>query len=329
MDAGLTLGAGASRRRSLPSASGWRAAAALGLLALAIAPWFGGAFVLHLAILTCLNVLIVGGLALIDRAGQLSFGHSAPVAIGAYAAVLAGQHLGLGSLGATLLALVLVAVVSLLLGWVILRLRGVYFVLVTFAFAELVRLLLLDFGGLTGGASGIAGIAPLAVAGFSFDSRERFYALALVVAVLSVALLAVIHQRPLGRAMAAVAANPALAESVGLSVLRVQLVAYVLGCSLAALGGVLTVRYIGFVSPESFATAASVAFITMLVIGGRGSLYGPLAGAIVLTPLPELFRGAVQTQHLFYGAALILILRFLPGGIASLPARLRQLRSPR
>jgi len=309
-----------------PAHAAWQAAGFALLAALAVLPWFSGPFALHLAIQVCLNVLIVGGLALIDRAGQLSFGHSAPVAVGAYASVLLGQWLGLDSLSALLAALALAAVLALALGWVILRLRGVYFVLVTFAFAELVRLLLLDFAGVTGGASGIAGIAPMAVAGFAFDTRERFYALALAVALLSVLLLARVYDRPLGRAMAAVAANPALAESVGLSVLRVQLVAYVLGSTMAALGGVLTVRYIGFVSPESFATAASVAFITMLVIGGRGSLFGPLAGAIVLTPLPELFRGAVQTQHLFYGAALIVILRFLPGGIASVPARLRNLR---
>jgi branched-chain amino acid transport system permease protein len=123
--------------------------------------------------------------------------------------------------------------------------------------------------------------------------------------------------------MIAVAANPPLAESIGLSVLRLQLVAFVIGSLMAALGGVMTARYIGFVSPESFATAASVAFITMLVIGGRGSLYGPLAGAVVLTPLPELFRGAVQTQQILYGVALIVILRFLPGGIASVVQRLR------
>jgi len=97
---------------------------------------------------------------------------------------------------------------------------------------------------------------------------------------------------------------------------------------LAGLGGVLIARYIGFISPESFNTSASVAFITMLVIGGRKSLYGPVLGALVLTPLPELFRGAVQTQHMFYGAALILILRFLPGGIASVLKFKRQPGSP-
>lgn len=286
-------------------------------LALAVWPWSAGQFVLHLAILACINIVVVNGLSLIDRCGQLSFGHSAPVALGAYASVLLSMQAGLGTLTSAFVALVLVGAIAGLLGGVILRLRGVYFVLVTFAFAELVRLVLLDASALTGGANGIAAIEPLRIGGLAFDTRERFYGLALVFASGSVALMVWLFRRPLGQAMNAVAANPALAESTGLNVLRLQLVGYVAGSMLAAVGGVLTARYIGFISPESFNTGASVAFITMLVIGGRKSLYGPVLGALVLTPLPELFRGAVQTQHIFYGAALILILRFLPGGIAS------------
>jgi branched-chain amino acid transport system permease protein len=278
------------------------------LLVLAALPWTGGQFVLHLAILACINIVIVNGLSLIDRCGQLSFGHSAPAALGAYGAVLLAQSGGMGVVSS--------AAVGLL-------------VLVTYAFAELVRLILLDTVSVTGGASGIAGIAPLQLGGFAFDSRERFYGLALVLAAASAAGMVWLFGRPLGRAMNAVAANPALAESTGLNVLRLQIVAYAAGSMLAALGGVLTARYIGFISPESFNTASSVAFITMLVIGGRKSLYGPVVGAIVLTPLPELFRGAVQTQHMFYGAALILILRFLPGGIASMAQLLRTRRGVR
>lgn len=298
----------------------WYVLVALPMLALAIWPWSAGQFVLHLAILTCINVVIVNGLSLIDRTGQLSFGHSAPVALGAYASVLLASQGGIGILGGAALGLVFVAIVSLALGWVILRLRGVYFVLVTFAFAELVRLIALDAISITGGANGIAAIPPLQLGGLTFDTRERFYALALVLALSSVGFMVWLFKRPMGHAMNAVAANPALAESTGLSVLRIQVVAYVVGSLLAGLGGILTARYIGFISPESFNTGASVAFITMLVIGGRKSLYGPIVGALVLTPLPELFRGAVQTQHMFYGAALILILRFLPGGIASIVA---------
>lgn len=292
--------------------------ALLALIGLVIWPWFMGPYILHIAILTCLNILIVNGLSIIERSGQLSFGHSAFVALGAYSSVLMATHLGMSPLLAGMVALILTAGVAFLLGGVILRLKGVYFVLVTFAFAELTRLALLDWGDLTGGASGIASIPAFHVFGFAFDSRVRFYGLAIGFALLSVWLTYAIFRRPLGHALTAVAQNAQLAESTGLSVYRLQLVAFIVGCVLAALGGVLMARYIGFISPETFNIHISIGLITMLVIGGRGSLWGPVIGAAVLTPLPEFFRGAVQTQHIFYGAALILILRFLPGGLVSL-----------
>ncbi|WP_188074467.1 branched-chain amino acid ABC transporter permease [Pusillimonas sp. ANT_WB101] len=305
---------------------------ALGLAVLAIIvilPWFASQFVLHLAVLTALNVLVVNGLALISRSGQLSLGHAAFIAIGAYVGVLASQHFGLAFWSSALVGTVATAIIALVLGWIILRLKGVYFVLVTFAFGELVRLVLLDFSAFTGGANGITGIDPAALLGFTFDTRASFYALALVVALLSVLIMHGLFRSPLGHAIDSVADNAGLAESTGLSVHRLQVFAFVCGCAMAAFGGNLLARYIGYISPESFNISISVGLIIMLVIGGRRSNWGPLVGAIVLTPLPELFRGAVQTQHIFYGAALILILRFLPGGLAALPQAVRSLATRR
>ena len=294
------------------------------LAAIAAWPWFSGAFALHLAVLTCLNILIVSGLAIIARTGQLSFGHAAFAAIGAYAALILSIQAGWNILLAAVTGIALAAFAAFLLGWVILRLKGVSFVLVTFSFGELTRLAALDWSELTGGANGISGITPLTIFGFAFDTRGRFYILALVVAILSLLLMRRLFSSNFGHAIDAVHENAALAESSGLSVHKIQLVAFVLGSSLAALGGILQARYIGFVSPESFNTSVSIAYITMLVIGGQRSVWGPLVGAVVLTPLPEFFRGAVQTQHIFYGAALILILRFLPGGLSSLASRFRR-----
>lgn len=288
----------------------------------AVAPLFATEFLQHLAVLTCLNVLAVNGLAIISRSGQLSLGHAAFMGLGAYTAVLAGNALSLPFIPTLLLGVAVTGIIAFALGWAILRLRGVYFVLVTFAFGELVRLVLLDFGDITGGANGIAGIPAIELLGFPFDTRKAFYCLALAAALLSTWGLYRLFRRPLGQAIDSVAVNPALAEATGLSVHRLQIFAFVVGCALAATAGILQSRYIGYISPESFNTSISIALIIMLVIGGRTSSWGPLVGAIVLTPLPELFRGAVQTQHIFYGAALILILRFMPGGLADLPTRL-------
>src|SRR5690606_16734253 len=112
-----------------------------------------------------LNIVVVNGLALISRSGQLSLGHAAFMAVGAYVAVLATNSLGLSFVTSTLVATVVTAVVAFVLGWIILRLRGVYFVLVTFAFGELVRLVLLDFSEITGGANGITGIGAAEILG--------------------------------------------------------------------------------------------------------------------------------------------------------------------
>lgn len=289
------------------------------LCGLAIIPWFAGQFVLHLAVLTALNVVVVNGLALISRSGQLSLGHAAFMAIGAYSSVLAAKYFGLSFIFAAAIGILLTAIISLLLGWIILRLTGVYFVLVTFAFGELIRLFLLDMSFITGGANGISGIDPVNLFGIEFGTRSSFYLLALVFAALSTWFMGSLFGKPLGHAIDSVETNPSLADSTGLSVHRLQVLSFVIGCALAAFGGILNASYIGYISPESFNTAISIGLIIMVVIGGRGSAWGPLVGAIVLTPLPELFRGAVQTQHIFYGAALILILRFLPGGLVSLP----------
>ncbi|MBV7482149.1 branched-chain amino acid ABC transporter permease [Bordetella sp. BOR01] len=299
------------------------------LAALMVMPLgFSSAFYLHLAVLICLNTFIVSGLALVMHTGQLSLCHAAFVGIGAYVSVLSEMLLGIPFLPAAALGAMAASLVAYLLGSAILRLRGVYFVLITFAFGELFRLFMLDAASVTGGANGIAKIPPASLLGFALDTRQAFYCLAAPLAVASVAFLVAFFRTPKGHALDAVGEQPALAESSGLSVRKSQLFAFTVGSGMAGLGGVLLSRYVGYISPESFSAQVSIAAIIMLVVGGRMSVAGPLIGALIMTPLPELFRGAVQSQNIFYGVSLILILRFLPKGIASL-ALLRRITGER
>lgn len=291
---------------------------ALAAAALVLPPLVASPFYLHLAILICLNVVIVGGLSLVSRTGQLSFCHAAFVGMGAYGSALAVTKFGLPFPLAAAIGTALAAGVAFALGAVILRLRGVYFVLVTYAFGELFRLALLEGASLTGGANGIANIPSAALFGFEFGSRKTFYVLAAVLAFASILLHVVLFRTPRGHAMTAVGDNPSLAEASGLSVRGLQLFAFTLGSALAGVAGACLAHYVGYISPESFSTHVSIGIIVMLVVGGRNLVLGPLIGALIMTPLPELFRGAVQTQNIFYGVTLILILRFLPQGIASL-----------
>lgn len=278
----------------------------------------GNPFYIHLAVLICLNIIFVNGLALINRTGQLSFCHAAFMGMGAFAAVICTTRLHAPFFVSVLAGVAVSMLVAYLLGAVILRLQGVYFVLVTFCFGELFRLVLLEGGGITGGANGIANIPPASLLGFSFDSKLSFYCLAAACAFASIVLLIALCKTPKGNSLDAVGDNPELAEASGISIQGSQMFAFVLGSAFAGFAGALLAHYLGFVSPESFNQHISVAAIIMLVIGGRGSVLGPILGALIMTPLPELFRSAIETQNIMYGITLILVLKFLPMGLVGL-----------
>jgi branched-chain amino acid transport system permease protein len=316
-------GGGEGRPGVLRAPLGW--AAALVLLALPLLT--DSPFYVHLAVLVCLNVVVVSGLSMLIRAGQLSLCHATFMGIGAYVSALASMRLGVPFLAAVALGVAASALLSFLLGAAILHLRGVYFVLITFAFGELVRLGLLEGASVTGGANGIAGIPPATLFGIALDTKKAFYCVAAPLAVAAIAFLAALFRTPRGHALDAVGQNATLAEASGLSVRNHQLFAFTVGSAMAGLGGAFLARYVGYVSPESFNAQVSIAAIITLVVGGRNSVLGPLIGALIMTPLPELFRGAVQSQNIFYGVTLILILKFLPQGIASLLSALRGSKS--
>lgn len=293
------------------------------LAVLCAAPLVAGKpFWLHLAILVCLNAIFAGSLGIIARVGQLSLCHGAFAGIGAYAAVLSVMRAGFPFLAGVALAVVAAGLLAAALGSIILRLRGVYFVLVTFAFGELVRLVLLDFPSVSGGANGVTGIPPARILGHEIRGQAGFYVFALVSALAVLAFTIALLRSPVGRAFDAIAENLALAEGSGIGARRFQVVAFAIGSAIAGGGGALLAHYVGYVSPETFSFALSLNVIIMLVVGGRRSVVGPLLGALVLTPLPELLRETLALQHILYGAALILVLRFLPEGLGGLADRL-------
>ncbi len=301
------------------------------LLALFATPLLlaGNPFYVHLAVLICINIVFVNGLSVISRTGQLSFCHAAFMGMGAFTAVICTTRLHMPFLVSVLAGVGLSVLAAWLLGAVILRLQGVYFVLVTFCFGELFRLVLLEGGSLTGGANGIANIPPANIFGIALDTKLSFYALAAASAFASIVLLIALFKTPRGHALDAVGDNPDLAEASGIGIQGTQMFAFLLGSGLAGFAGALLAHYLGFVSPESFSQHVSVAAIIMLVIGGRGSVVGPILGALIMTPLPELFRSAIETQNILYGITLILVLKFLPMGLVGIGARLRRKKGAR
>lgn len=291
-------------------------AAAVGLAVLL--PWIApNQFYIHLATVGCINLMLVLGLAIIARAGQLSMGHGGFALVGGYVSALLSMK-GWPPLLTLFIAGLVAAVVAAALGWVILRLRGVYFVLVAFAFSQIAVLLALDMSSITGGANGLVGVPPISIFGFVLRAKPQFYPFALGCALTTLLLTWLLYRSPLGTMMAATAENQRLTESSGIDTHRVQVIAFTIGSGIAGFAGALSTHYLRFISPDSYTFWESVSYLTMLVVGGRDGVLGPVVGVLVLTPLPELLRSTEGLQHIIYGAVLVLCLMFVPNGLASL-----------
>jgi branched-chain amino acid transport system permease protein len=286
-------------------------------------------YYLHVLILILINSTFATSLAIIARTGQLSLCHAGFASVGGYISALGAMRLGIPPAFGILIGGAVAGLVAFPLGWVILRLRGVYFVLVTFTFGQLLTLLALDMQSITEGANGLVGVPPLSIFGYSFVDRVPFYYLAAVFAGLVFLFTWRLLSAPAGRNFTCVEENLQLAESTGIDTRKTQVLAFVIGSFIAGMGGALMTHYIRYISPDSFTFWTSVAFITMMVVGGRWALAGPFIGALIITPLPEFLRATGGLQHIIYGAILILVLQFMPDGVASIGARIKALRKRR
>lgn len=300
---------------------------ALALLAAMLLPWLApNQFYIHLGTIGCLNLMFVLGLAIISRAGQLSMGHAGFALVGGYVSALLSMKAGWSPLFGVLVAGSVAAAIAAVLGWIILRLRGVYFVLVAFSFGQIAVLLALDMSDITGGANGLVGVPPLSVVGYALTSKPAFYPFALACAIATLLFTWLLYRSPFGDMMAATAENQRLTESSGVDTHLTQVIAFTVGSGIAGVAGAISVHYFQFISPDSFTFWESVSYLTMLVVGGRAGVLGPVIGVLVLTPLPELLRATQGLQHIIYGGVLVLCLLFVPDGLSSIPRRLSALR---
>jgi branched-chain amino acid transport system permease protein len=278
-----------------------------------------GNYLVYIATLVCLYAIGAMSLHLILRMGQVSLGHAAFMGLGGYtSAVLVTAAdlpfvLGLFAGGAV------AGMLAGLIGPILLRLKGVYFVLVTFTLGEIVRLVFVEWISVTGGSSGIYQIpapAPL------FLDLTAYYYLALAAAMLVGLFCNRLLSSDIGRAMQAMRESESLAEANGIPILRIKVVMFVVAAVLVGFQGSLEAHFIRYISPLSYDFSESLRFLVMNVIGGLNSLAGPILGALFLVVLPEMLRGWVEIQWVLYGIALILIIRYVPGGLVDFAARI-------
>jgi branched-chain amino acid transport system permease protein len=306
-------------------AGGWLVVVA----ALTLPLWLPSPYHLHVAIMGGIfAVLAISLNLLLGYTGQLSLGHAAFFGIGAYASALLTLKLEWSFWPALAAAISIAGAAGFLIGRLALKLRGAYFVLVTISFAGVISLVSINWIELTNGPLGLPGVPAPQLGPWSLRAKTAYYYLVLAAVALSYVVCRRLVRSRFGRALVALRENEPLAESVGVDVTHYLVLAAVVSAGMAGLGGSLYAHYTRFVSPEVFLFTYTVTMVIMVVAGGKGTLAGPLVGAVLFTVLPEALRAAAswQWQMLAYGVLLILLVFFLPRGIvprlvASFPAR--------
>lgn len=304
-----------------------RGAAARGAVILAVAAsapmWVWNPYHLHTLIMAGIFAVLALSLnLLLGYTGQLSLGHAAFFGIGAYASALLSVKLEWSPWIGMLAATVLPALAGWGIGRLALKLRGAYFVLLTISFAGVVSLVSVNWMDLTNGPLGIPGVPALAITlpgvpELSFRSKAAFYYLVLVAVVAAYVLCRRLIASRIGRALVALRENETLAESVGIDGTFYLVLAATISAMMAGAAGGLYAHYTRFVSPEVFLFTYTVTMVIMVVAGGKGTLAGPVVGAVIFTVLPEALRALAswQWQMLIYGILLIAALFFMPRGI--------------
>src|SRR3984957_19607072 len=265
--------------------------------------------------ITGLFCLTIVGLDLLTGiAGQVSLGQAGFMAIGGYTSAILAVHYGVPTLVGLVAGACASALVAAVLGLVCGRLRGMYLAIVTLAFGILVEALANGLN-ITGGPSGIAGIPPFSVGGFSFDTDTRVFYLVWVLVAVALVLSVNLVRSNRGRILRAMHGDQVGARSLGLHVTRAKVAVFVISACMASVAGSLYASYFRYLSPDQVGSAQSLTLITMLAIGGMGTLFGPLIGVALLTYLPLVSQSFANYSMLATGVLLVLFLRYLPAGI--------------
>lgn len=269
-----------------------------------------------------LGILAVSFNLIFGFTGQLSLFHAAAFGLSAYATYLAMAHWGVPFWLGMVVGVVFVSLVSLVIGTICFRfnLRELYFAIVTLAFSELFRLVILNWNSFTNGSLGInftltptlwipgRGVVPV-------QGTMMWYYLSLVAVVLAVGFYSRIVHSWMGRCFASIRLNDDLADTLGINVFRYKLIAFVAANAGAAVAGSLYSFYISYIDPHYFSIDQSLAIIAMALLGGSRYVAAPIVGALVLTALPHVINVNAEARLLIYGLILILTILVMPRGI--------------
>jgi branched-chain amino acid transport system permease protein len=297
------------------------------LLVMVAPELFKGGYLMNVLVFVGINTMLAIALnLLLGYAGQISLGHAGFFGMGAYLSGILTTTYSLNPWVAMPTAAIAVGCLAYLIGFPILKLKGHYLAMATLGLGIIVYIIFNETVELTGGPSGLSGIPNLEIGGITFDSDVKNYYLIWVVT-LAVMLFSInLANSRVGRALRAVHDSEVAAQVLGVNARALKVQIFALSAIISSLAGSLYAHTMTFISPASFGFNFSIELLTMVVIGGLGSIYGSFLGAALLTLLPEFLRGANDYDIIIYGGLLVVMVMFMPGGLVrGIPALFRKI----
>lgn len=276
-----------------------------------------------------LFIALIGLDVVMGYAGQVNLGQAGFMSLGGYAAGYLTTQYDTEPLVAIAVAIAVAVLASLVLSAVTMRLRGLYLALATLAFGLLVDSCAVGFIDITGGPSGLVGIPSFSVGPYEFDSPASMYYVVLGIAVVLLLLLRGAMRGRFGRSLQAIRTDQLAAAALGVNVARTKVLAMAISAALGALAGALYAFFFHFLSPDMVDTSRSLELVAMLIVGGEGTLVGPVLGSVLLTMLPTVFQPLALYKTFASGGLLVLSFLYLPQGMyGALMGGLSRLRRP-
>jgi branched-chain amino acid transport system permease protein len=300
--------------------------AAIVLAVLLLIPLFiSQTYILHVLIVIGINIVLASSLRFIATIGQFSLAHAGMVSIGAYTSALLVTKLGFSFWVSLPLAGLTAMIIACLVGYPFVRLKGIYFTMVTLFLTEFISLLATEWRTLTAGVQGIISIPPpnaIIIPGLlnlTFTSKVDFYYLALVMVGFTLLSLYAIESSRIGVTFSSIQQSEPLAESIGVNSSGYRVFAFSLGSFFAGIAGAFYSHYFSAIAPGSFGFLLSINVFIYMVVGGMRRFSGPVVGAVILTLIPEIAGEVKEYEPLVFAGILLLVIFFLRDGLVSLP----------
>ncbi|NQT03471.1 MAG: branched-chain amino acid ABC transporter permease [Planctomycetes bacterium] len=280
-------------------------------------------YLLHILILINIYIILASSLNLIaGYTGLLSICQAAFYGVGAYTAALMSLKVGSPFVVNLLLAMVVTGVLGALVGIPSLRIRDDYFVIATFAFQVIAFSIMTNWMAFTGGPMGLPGIPQPKIFWWVVDSNWETFLVSTVLAAGVLAVCLRLVHSPFGRVLMAIREDETFALAAGKNIAAYKVLVFIIGAAMASVAGVIYAHYISFIDPTSFTVMESIFIISIVIIGGAGSFWGPVVGAIVLVTLPEALRFigmpssiAANMRQILYGGLLVAFMMLRPQGL--------------